>query len=330
MSENARGAGQFEKKSAFDQISTLLSIFAVLSGAIAAVCITMTYSKASSSSVIFVLPAAMVLIYLLSSPLTFKFSRMSGGMFFLSAAALQIAPTKQGSRALVQAMFVVIGSYFCLIGITHRAISPLGIWSFLEAVLDPNVDALQSILSYSPDGSRVIGPSANFLDASAPFTARAWASQGEIGASWRHLKQFLLILQPLPAIFFGDADLRVGASLSIAYGTYGRTGLTTPAMAELFVLFGYASVILGFLYGRLLKSADRMMQRKKSIWAFLVYALLIAGIVVAGHSGLRAFARPTILAMILMIALAYGIVGRERYTTWRDVAAPLPRGAHRR
>lgn len=330
ISEHARGFGQFEEKSAFEQFATFLSIFAVLSGAVAAVCVTMTYSKVSGLNAIILLPAVVVLIYLSSSPLTFKFSRMSGGMFFLSAAALQMSPTRQKGRFLVQVMFALLGSYFCLIGITHRAISPSGVWSFLSAALDPNVDALQSILSYSPDGAWVIGPSANFLDAAAPFTARAWASQGEIGASWSHLKQFLLILQPLPAIFFGEDDLRVGASLSIAYGTYGRTGLTTPALAELFVLFGYGSVILGFLYGRLLKAADRMMQKKKSIWAFLVYALLIAGIVVAGHSGLRAFARPTILAMILMLALTYGIIGRKRPGGWGDTLTSLPHGAQRR
>ena len=305
ISSSARGAGQFREKTIVQSITAQFSTLALLMGAGAVSCAALVFGRQSRSSQLVFFPIVILFLILASSPLLVKFSRVSGALFFLFAVVLYFSSKTRTPPIFVQVCCICVGLYFCQIGISQRAEFPPGVWSFLLACLDPEKTALSSNLEYS-HGNYIIGPSSNFLDALVPFTARLWGSDGSIGPSFESVVKLVLILQPLPSFLFGVENLRVGESLSRIFGTSGSTGLTTPSLAELYVLFGNWGALIGVIYGHLLMKVDRTVEKNSGIWPIIAYVMVIAGVIVSGHSGLRAFARPTVFAIIVMLAVKSG------------------------
>lgn len=293
-STKARAFGQFSGPSVLRDIGYLLNS---LSGALAlfsAILIGL-YSSRHSQSLFLTLLIAIVLLTLTSVTFFYKFSRVAGICFLIAAVfSSQKVPGKRQTKFLIITL-CIISVYLSLIGFTHRFQN--GYASFIMSALSPSSELLNDYF-LGGNGQWSLLPNIVFLDASSSASAHVSFSSG-LERSNNSFFHFLLLLQPLPSTFF-DYPVRVGANLTTEFGATGYFGLTTPALAELYHLFGFWSVILFFFYGRLLCRVDRLINSRPSPISFLVFVLIFGGILVSGHSGIRAFARPTVLAVFLL------------------------------
>jgi hypothetical protein len=240
---------------------------------------------------------SMLILVLLSAPFFFKYSRMSG-ICFIVFSIFYLMPNGKRVYRLIPFFCVIIFSFYLnMIGFTHRGDN--GYFNFLVDFFNPNLTIISLYLN-GFDGYKDYA-ALNFLDSVAPFAAHTYYSISDVGF-FASMQQFLLAIQPLPSRLFSGVVV-IGASLSNEFGTVGSTGITTPAFSELNYLFGYFSFILFFIYGIFLRLVDLKLATRPGVASVMIFVLVLAGIFVAGHSGLRSFARPTLLAFVFMYIL---------------------------
>ncbi|QPC43676.1 hypothetical protein HW532_13855 [Kaustia mangrovi] len=297
--DGTRGAGQFDNIGIIQSLINQLRTISIVSGLISIILMSIMFSESKSQNKIAIFPLLFVFILISSIPLMHSFSRVSGAMFITASVIIVTIKKPNIPTYIISLLFITIGIYLSQIGITHRGIVDGGIMPFIIAALDPHATQLSSNLDYV-NGEVLIGPGTNFLDALAPFTALVWAAGNVQTSTIDSLLKLLLILQPLPTSFFGGSEaFRVGPTLSVVFGTYGSTGITKPALSELYLLFGNWGAIFLFLLGWVLKAVDTDIRRRGRMLMLIPYMFCIVAIVAAGHNGLRAFARPFVIALTL-------------------------------
>jgi hypothetical protein len=297
FSSLGRGSGQFTELSDLHLFIDVAASLTALVTAFVGLHIAYYISESRTVSQLFSrLPISMTILLIGSAPLLFKFSRLSGAAFLISAAVLLSLSKKNSIKAIVVPLFFVIGLYMCVIGYSHRAIAPMGSGSFILTMMQPRLDEITDLFTGEQASSFTSLAALNFLDALGPASIsihfNGLSEYGVLpGLAW-----LLAILQPLPSAFV-PIDMRPGISLSTWLGTIGSTGLTTPALAELWYLLGYWSLAMGLIFGFCIRVADSFLQESRRL-SSLIVALMIVSVVIAGHSGLRAFSRPFVLSLL--------------------------------
>jgi hypothetical protein len=164
-------------------------------------------------------------------------------------------------------------------------------------------------------------PGLNPLNAVDAWTAAVWAGLPLIPPSLgQRLAIFAEVLQPLPSEFAG-LRTKVGAELAEVFGTWGSTGITTPALAELYLLFGESGVIALFFFGVLAGAADEKLWLRASwVWG-LVYIAIVFAFVMQLHSGIRSATR--VLLYVGAVALIRIVLQVVRRPTQRS-GTPIP------
>ena len=264
----------------------------------------------SAGSKLLRLPLVVILLTLLSAPFLFSFSRASGAGFIICATAIYLFRRNKETVWPLIMLFLLGGLYLSLIGISQRFDGQMGLAVFFARAISP--DSFGFDWFFEVQGSvRVLTANINFLDALGPLSASIHYSGNNETGVFQGFVWLLGILQPLPS-FLLQIDYRPGASLSEALGTYGSTGITTPALGELHYLLGNWGTIPLFLFGVFLRSTDRFSEQKGAVPIF-VLVLVLASVVVSGHSGIRAFARPATTAAILMFLYSHSFkIGKYR------------------
>lgn len=311
-SSEVRGAGQFEVGTFWSSLRAQSQILAVLLSGAGAAFVALAFSRPSGNQLYTHTVFVVVILSLLSSPLFFKFSRLSGGVFLLFSLVCLLLMHRQILKKVTCIAMVICGFYLSHVGLSDRQDSNPGFLNFVEASIFNEDLELDVYMSETISGGTVIDPSANFLDAMAPFTARAEASGGSGQVDFDSVAKLALIMQPLPSSIVGADNLRVGESLSVFLGRHGSTGITTPTLAELFVLLGWGGVLLGIPFGYFMKSVDYRVSVSPSVLTLGAFALLLAAILISGHNGIRSAARPLILSVFCILLYGHFNKGRVR------------------
>ena len=318
FSSVGRGHGQWEAKDFVDKVihniivanSALWVVLAVF----AAWVLTHTRCRSWPWQVACVLGVLVSVI-----PLAAGFSRASGAGLLVFALFLLGTPYRR--RPLAGVVLAALALHLCWVGYTARGDYMPGIGNFTAAAWERSADwfvtgSTESGAAITSGEEPGIDPgSDNFLNALDPWTLRAHtAAQADEGITARI---FLLVsvLQPIPSAWV-PFPARVGKSLSVVKGTVGSTGLTTPALGELYYLFGQGSSLFFLVYGWLCGLLDRRYEAKGEL-RFLLWKLLVAaGFIVGLHSGLRAMTRFALYGLILLLVLPWalrrlGLIGRH-------------------
>jgi hypothetical protein len=299
VSQLPRGFGQFEGRSLIEKSTSVLFSLNSILGLVAALFLGRALGCARSLNMVAVTPVVLFLIFICAAPLMHSFSRASGAAFIIAAIGISLSSGRSLIKPFLILVFVSLGLYFCVVGITQRSFAPMGVLSFIQSAVNLDPAGFEWLMTVSSTGSWVLGPRVNFFDALGPLSASMYFSGSFDGGAIQGLAWLVAILQPLPS-FMVPIDYRPGASLSSALGTWGSTGITRPAVAELHFLMGFWGFAPLMAYGAFLRTIDRLLIREGFL-PLVIFLLIIAGIVIGGHSGIRAFARPTVLALIVVL-----------------------------
>jgi hypothetical protein len=298
VSDLPRGFDQFESKTNFVALASVLFSLNGIFSLVPSLMLGLALGSLRGLKTIAMFPVILLLLVVCAAPLMHGFSRASGAAFIVAAVGLAISPRRSAFNAGLILLFAGLGLYFFVIGFTQRGVAPMGVLSFVEAAIWPNPAGFDWLMTVTPSGNWVIGPNINFFDAIGPLSASIhFSGKFEEGPALGFL-WLIAVLQPLPSALI-PMDYTPSVGLSTALGVWGSTGITTPAIAELHFLMGYWAIVPLFIYGWFLRAVDRGISVGGHI-PLLIFLLTTAGIVVSGHSGLRAFGRPTILALILL------------------------------
>ncbi|MEY8118849.1 hypothetical protein AB9F26_11350 [Falsihalocynthiibacter sp. BN13B15] len=291
-----RGYGQFNERTLTGDLSRFLRTASTGIGGLAAFIIGLRIGHKKNPSILD-LVKAIALVSICSISFFASFSRGSGLFMIVAATAIQL-PKKMGlTHKVISILLFAVGFYLCFVGFTQRD-AEMGVSSFVLAALYPNFGFLDT-LSTSGIGEISNYAILNFFDALAPISAHIHFSDRSDQDILTAMKSLFFALQPLPSSLFSN-PVQFGPNLRESFGITGSTNLTSPALAELYFLFGWPLIFLGAAYGWLLRRVDVLQSTHRGKVKYLIFLLIIGGIVISGHSGLRAFARPTIIALTLM------------------------------
>jgi hypothetical protein len=107
-------------------------------------------------------------------------------------------------------------------------------------------------------------------------------------------------LNPLPSELVPLFE--IGEGLASAMGTWGNYDLTTPALAELWRVFGYWGSLGMLIVGMLCGWCEKRAVMQPSLLSLLNVLLFFAAFPVGLHSSLRPMTRPFVYGAALMLA----------------------------
>lgn len=287
----SRGEGQWRERTLLVRLERMLNVsvapLTVVLTVLGALHILYRPSRLSH----YIVGLSAIIIAML--PSMHGFSRMAGFPLFLFAFLIfRLYPftrTSLISVVLLSAIAISMGQ----VGIDQRGYYTSGVGNFLHAAF------VGSAPRYSSNNGSIIDPGRNSLDASAPFTRQVEALE-VLGEDFglRQLPKFLFHINPVPS---GIVDPgRIGIGLSEYMGTIGSTGLTTPALADIFKAFGYGGLLVLMLLGCVFGYFDRYALFHKGVMAHLAILLVVIGTGISLHSGIRAWTRPMLYAALLI------------------------------
>ncbi|MBK6741980.1 MAG: hypothetical protein IPG66_03005 [Hydrogenophilales bacterium] len=287
-SQFSRGHGQFDERdyagSALRMLSVIRLPLEVTLGLMASLLILRT----KDFGPVFLLGFAALIVASLSS--MWNFSRAAGFPFlFLAFLAFRMGV----KRSLIISVAGVLAAFYLgSIGYHERGGNP-GIANFIQAAISP-----KDVIGYASDTEEdnfFVNP----LDAMAPFTRKAEQRELEPPPIIATSAAFFWNLNPLPSEIV--PILPLGRGLSDVMETDGYVGLTTPAFAEAFYVFGLMGVVVVALIGAILGWFDRLTVVNPSVLTSITITLVFMSLAVGLHSSMRAMTRPMLYAAVLIL-----------------------------
>lgn len=223
----------------------------------------------------------------------YHFSRAAG--FPLILVAFLVVRFKKRMAMPYALLLVCMALFMGSVGLEYRGMFRPGVGNYLVAVTD-------ALLGITGGGARSYEFSTGFvnpLDATAAFTRVV-----ELGAPHEdHLStvfKFFWNLNPLPSEFV--PLFPIGEDLASAMGTWGRSGLTTPAFGELYRVFGYWGTLGMLVVGMLCGWCERRAVVRPSMLSSLNVLLFFAAFPLGLHSAMRAMTRPFVYGAVMLFA----------------------------
>lgn len=239
-----------------------------------------------------------------------NYSRGAGFVYiFLAAVGAACCSRK---RMIVVIVSFLIGGWLSWIGFTERGTLNPGLANFMTSMFAP-----QNVSDAAGSGLVLVDPALNPLNALDAWTAAVWAGGALVPSSLVE-RWFLLaeVVQPLPSEFVRNVT-KVGDELARVFGTWGTTDFTTPALAELYLLFGDGAALGVGCVGVGAAVIDRFVAGKRHWLSVLAFIAIVYGFIIQTHSGLRAATRPIVyVAFIAVLRKMIALVGRRRRIEW--------------
>lgn len=239
-----------------------------------------------------------------SSSSLWSFSRAAGFPFLLLGfLALRAGAPKAKFIGIATLLIVfMLGA----VGYGQRSNFNPGVGNFIHASIAHWSSSVSGKEVYSAD-NKFINP----LDATAAFTRKAEIRYMEQPELFEMMAKLIWNLNPLPSEFFPIYEL--GTGLTEAMGTTGSVGLTTPALAEIYYVFGMAGFLCVALFGGVCGWFERYAIRQPCLTSALAIVLVFVSFGVGLHSGIRAWTRPLVYGFVLLVI--ENLVSRIRKTT---------------
>jgi len=302
-SQLPRGYGQFEERDGLGkikQMAVVLSVLLHLAAGGAAV-LYMIHERARPRKKIFGAVCAITS----SFHWAWSFSRVAGVILGFYAF---IVVKLYGKRKLLTACIaLMLAIYFGLVGFLGRDANP-GIKNYLIAVIKPHL-----LLNTIETGQMPL-PDQNFLNFMGAWTRKAEQREADEPSLLPSMLTFVWNLQPLPSEIAGLRPL--GQNLSEVMGTVGsNTAITTPALAEVYYLFGFGGAVVYVCIGWMFAWLDWVSRRSHILLGVTLTFCGISAAAVGLHSGIRAMTRPFVYAFALIITariVRSGVLPRSR------------------
>ncbi|NQT15661.1 MAG: hypothetical protein HQ582_23090 [Planctomycetes bacterium] len=235
-----------------------------------------------------------------------SFSRDAGCPFLIFSF---VALTLRGRRAVVLAVPCAL-IILCLggIGRNYRQVYNPGLGNFMAAAIHGNQEEI------SDQDGPLLTANLNPLSAIEAWSLKASLVESDRLAGCGDAVSLLWNLHPFPSLLVPTCQ--IGQDLTEVMGTVGSSGVTTPALAELFHAFGNWGILLMIPVGMVYAWFEGMSRRKPTVVSFLCLVLCFASFPVGLHNGVRAMSRLPVYALLL-----YLIHGRLSASSARDDAA---------
>ena len=287
-SSNPRGYGQFDQKNLGTQFVRAINVLTLPLVLILSVmsCLLILKPKKSPLNVLI----GLVGLAVACSNSIWGFSRAAGFPFLLLGFIALRAGVRDSKLIGVMSFLIVfmLGS----VGYGQRSYFNPGIGNFVNA----SIAQLSS--SFTEDSSYNDDPFINTLDATPAFTRKAEIRIFDNPDVLDMAFKLIWNLNPLPSEFFPIYQL--GTGLTEAMGVTGSTGLTTPALAELYYVFGMSGFLFLILIGMISGWFERRSLISPSFFGSLGVMLLFMSYGVGLHNGIRSMTRPILYAFVLL------------------------------
>jgi hypothetical protein len=220
----------------------------------------------------------------------YGFSRLAGLPFFIFAfVALRQAGRR--SWALVAAS-CLLALYLGTVGYYGRGLFHPGVGNFVDAVYLSQRFQAESLGDLATLGNL------NMLSATEAWTKKAETSEYEPADVSVMAPRLLWNLHPFPSELVPIRP--IGTDLSDIMGTWGSTGITTPAFAELYYVLGYSGCIAVLFLGMAYGWFDREATRQAGVISSMCVLLCVASLGVGLHGSLRAMTRYVLYAFLFL------------------------------
>ncbi len=219
-----------------------------------------------------------------------SFSRDAGMPFLIFAF---IALWVRGSRALGFAITASVLVYFLgSIGLEQRGKFYPGLANFADA-------AVQYVSNEKRfrDENDGISVDSNPLGSVEAWTKKISLLPKEENSDIELIGKFILRLQPFPSAIVPIPE--IGPDLTVVMKSVGRSGITTPAYAEIYYALGYGGLIVIFIVGGIMAWFEGVAKRKPNVVTLVCVLLCFISWPLGLHNGIRAMTRPLLYAYIL-------------------------------
>lgn len=293
-SSKYRGYGQFDGRDFYGKIKRVLTVMqlplvifvSILSSLIVIGCKKRLYNIFLST---FGLMAA-------SLQGMHGFSRGAGLPFILLGI---ICAKFSGKNKIFLALFsFFIAYYIGAVGLSQREHYYPGIGNYFHAF----INYTNGLVVDNRENADRSNQWENPLDALAPFTRKASSVKSFQSNFFTFAPKLIWNLNPIPSEFIPIYP--IGEGLSSMMHTEGFLGITTPAFAELYYVFGYAGVIFLLLIGLMCGYFEKISALDPSKTNVLLVILNYTSFPLGLHSSMRAMTRPMVYSMILLIFIS--------------------------
>ncbi len=230
-------------------------------------------------------------------PMMHEFSRATGFTLFVFAFLLLKYSKRNINSSFLIIFLLLTGYHLGSVGLNQRGFYHPGIKNYVEALFfndNAKNDAKEKIFG-------LLSPELNPIDASAPFSRRIEEKtihHASFQNPFKAISSFILHINPIPSGLFNPG--KIGEGLSSYMKTVGHTGLTSPALSDVFYAFSYFGLfpvfLLGIFYGYFARNAIR----KPGLAGEFAVLLCMISIGIGLHSGIRAQTRPVLYAFLLI------------------------------
>lgn len=288
-----RGAGQFVSRNFLGKILHILTIFntvyQVMLACMSSIYILQTPKRDFSN--IFGITGLLV------SSLTYMHGFSRGSGFALLIFSFILLKKKGVNGIFVAIICCLLANYLGAIGLNQRYLQP-GLRNYVVGAVNfstQNTSHTNKLL--------VPKPESNSLDAMAAWTRKAEAKNREQPRALVMMGRFLWNLNPLPSEFL--PVLPMGRDLAQVMGTYGHTGITTPAFADLYYCFSMYGCILVVFLGRIYAWVEEQNYKMGGVVGAVTVLLCFVSFPLGLHSSMRAMTRPVVYSIIIIIIVRY-------------------------
>ncbi len=217
------------------------------------------------------------------------FSRAAGWPLCVVAAYAFVVGSKH--KWLIGTTCVLVFAWLGSIGYHGRGLTNPGIMNFAEVASHPEILTEQAAIA-TKSSEDTDYP----FDAMSPWTRKAFATDLAPPDLFRAVAILLQQLDPLPSELTHPPT--IGEDLAITMGTYGSTGITTPALGEIYWVGGFTSLWIPFLAGLTFNYVERIAVWLPSFWGWLMRLMCFLCFPISLHQGIRGASRPLIYCLI--------------------------------
>ena len=293
-SARPRGYGQFEELGALDRMKQIIRILGPLIH-LALACMGSLYilrEKNAPAVTRWSLGGLALLIASLDR--LYNFSRWAGfALLILAFLALRLEQ-RRGLKIAAIALAVALLLGHC--GVSQRNNFNPGVGNFIVAMVAPREsEEHRGVDRPSPD------PAFNRLSAMESWTRKVEERELLEPEFLESLGAFCWNLQPLPSQLVPVQPL--GAGLAEILGTMeSGSNVTTPALAEIYFVFGKMGCLIMVLLGMTYAWFERNTVRQTGLIAINCLLLCMVSLPVGLHNGMRAMTRPIFYSLVLYVA----------------------------
>jgi len=299
---HARGAGQFDQRDLLGKIRQM--------------------GRVLSMALVYIPLATVSALYLLQGPLRptrlvvgsagvltaslhsfYYFSRASGFAFLIFAF---LSVRTRGRRGVAPAVLsLCIAWYLGFVGFNKRGLYNPGVGNFLAAATGSG-PGLQTTQGHFFGSAR-----SNPLDSMAPWTRKAEAIETENPDRFQMALNFFWNQNPLPSEILPLKP--TGTGLARIMGTWGHTGLPTPALAVLYYVFGYVGFLFLLPLGAAYAHFEVVAARQAGTVSNACVLLCVVSFPMGLHNSMRAMTRPLVYAFALEVLTHIHSFQKQRF-----------------